>query len=226
MPHVERELYLPATASLKDPKGLFTRIVLLNSIEHLHRPRFEAMLRTELDQAIFMDGDTFFVLPVPELFETLDTHDLAVALDGAQHLHSSALKKGIYDKLPKVPGAIQEWNTGVLAVRMSEATRSFAQEWSRWFGKCRENGYSMDQAAFRSTLFHSNLRIATPPNNWNFRAQKPQYVVGSVRILHAHGDLAKIATTINLRKEYRLYQPDPSLVYGYKPRDFLNKVGG
>jgi hypothetical protein len=223
MPDVERELYLPWNSNLKDPHGLFTRIVKLERFRHPSRPRFDAALQTQLDQAIFIDGDTLFVMPVPEIFETLDAVDIAAAYDN-QYFHSRGIKTGIYDKIPKVPITVREWNGGVIAMQMNDATRAFVTEWSDLFAECRKLGYSMDQAALRSVLFHTRLRLATLDSLWNFRAEKPQYVFGAVRILHAHGDLPAIARTINLKRGYRLYQPDPALIFGHQPKEFLEKL--
>lgn len=224
MPEVERELYLPKMAAelFEDSVGLFTRIVFLDSLRFRHRPRFDAMLQTQLDRAIFMDGDTLFVGPVPELFETLETVDITVAQD-SQYLHSHGVDTGIYDKLPKVPLTVREWNCGVLGMRMTEGVKSFIEEWIRLFDKSLQFGYTMDQAAFRSAFFHSPLRSVTLPSNWNLRAAKPQFINGRVRILHAHGDLPAIAKTINRETGYRLYRPDPALIHGQRPKEYLKR---
>jgi hypothetical protein len=222
MPELERELYLPrATILPREQSAAFTKIVGLSALTHPRRPRFDAFQATELDEVIFLDGDTLLLSPVPDLFESLKFFDLAVAV-GVQYLHSRGIKTDIYNFLPPVPLTFPEWNTGVLAVRMSHEFRLFVREWSRWFGLCRERGFGMDQAAFRSVLVHSKLRVATLPNNWNFRAEKTQYVTGPVCILHAHGDLTAIARTINEERGHRLYQPDAKLVHGQVPKDYLD----
>jgi hypothetical protein len=222
MPELERELYIPAAWTPKDSAGLFTRIVPLQNVTYKHRPRYEAMLQTQLDQAIFMDSDTYFVLPVPELFDALEIADMAIAHD-VQYLHTKGVELGIYDLLPKVSLAVPEWNCGVMCVRVNDTFRSFVKDWHRWFDVCREHGYHMDQAAFRSTLANSRLRIAPLANNFNLRAQFPHFVIGAIRILHAHGDLAAIAQTINRRLGRRQYVPNPTLIHGKQPKDYLTR---
>ena len=220
MPSLECELYATSelVTSLSGAETeLFTRLVTLESLLHPKRPRFEAIQYTELDQVLFMDGDTLFLRPVPELFNTLSLVDVAVA-PSFQWLHSRGVSMGVYKLLPDTPITFPEWNTGVLAVRMSDRFRAFAQEWSRWYGLCRRNGYAMDQAAFRSTLAHSDLRVHNLPTNWNFRAEKTQFVNGIVRIIHAHGELAQIGEPLNADHRYRLYEPDPLLIHGKKPK--------
>lgn len=221
MPEFEREFYLPRAAAEHLPADMcepFTKVVAIEVLTHPWRPRFSAIDMTTLDEAIFMDGDTLFVSPVPELFDTLKTFDVGVAA-APQYLHRKAVQAGIYELLPTVPVTIPEWNTGVLVVRMTEEFRAFSREWSQWFGLCRERGYGMDQAAFRGVLANSRLRVATIAQNYNFRAGVPQYVFGNVRIIHAHGQLQEIAKTINQQTGYRLYQPNLALIDGKKPKD-------
>ena len=76
----------------------------------------------------------------------------------------------------------------------------------------------MDQAALRSALVHSRLRVATVPNNYNFRALLAQTVTGRVKILHAHGELQRISRTINASTGIRLYTPRPEDIYGFRPK--------
>jgi len=159
MPELACELYatpdIVATMTVSD-KSKFTKVVTLQRLAHPKRPRFEAIEQTELDQVLFMDGDTLFLKPVLELFNTLSLVDVAVATSH-QWLHSKGARLGIYKILPKTPMTFPEWNTGILAVSMSEAFRAFTKEWSRWYAMCRQNAYHMDQASFRSTLAHSGL---------------------------------------------------------------------
>jgi hypothetical protein len=76
----------------------------------------------------------------------------------------------------------------------------------------------MDQVALRVALAKSDLRIATLPNNYNFRANINQSVAGTVKILHCHGELQEIAQIVNQQNSIRIYQPGRELVHGLKPR--------
>ncbi len=199
MPELEREIYL--TAPLCEAAGTdldrhFTRVIVLEGSEHPARPRFDSVVRTTLDQALFIDGDTLFLAPVHELFELLDDFDIALAA-APQYLSPKARRLGIYEMLPPVSLAQPEWNTGVLVARMDGAFREMSKTWSGLYATTRSKGFAMDQAAMRSALVHSRLRVATLPNNYNLRALLPQLIAGDVKILHAHGDLKKIAGYIN-----------------------------
>ncbi len=222
MPEVERELYLTHAVAAElsgNWKAPFDRVVTLDTARHFHRPRFEAMLQTGLDRALFIDADTFFVEPVHELFEMLDHFDVA-AMPAPQYIHPLATEKGITDLMPHVPESLPEWNGGVIAARMTPEVMGWVEAWSSLFEQCMASGYQMDQASLRSSLVHSGLRIASLPNNYNFRANIAQVVARNVKILHAHGDLPAIARTINATSGIRTYSPDRRLIHGQFPKDF------
>jgi len=211
---ITRDLHAAVGARLA---GLFTQVIVLPEAGHRHRPRFEAALQTRLDEAIFIDGDTLFLGSVYELFDVFDHFDIAVAL-APQYLSRQAVQLGVFDLLPKVAIAIPEWNGGVIAARVDDAFRAMVERWSALLTECVQVGFNMDQAALRSALVHSRLRIATLPNNYNFRALLAQSVTGHVKILHAHGELGRIARTINASLGIRLYTPRPEDIHGFLPK--------
>ena len=220
MPDLARQIYV--TRALHEVAGarlvgLFTEVVVLEEAQHAHRPRFEAALQTSLDEAILLDGDTLFLAPVYELFDLLEHFDVALAA-APQYLSPMGMRLGIYDLLPKIPAAIAEWNGGLMVARLDEPFRTMVTQWIALYAKCAAVGYEMDQAALRAALVLSKLSIATVQNNFNFRALVPQSVAGQVKILHAHGELKKIARTINASTAMRLYTPRPEDIHGFHPK--------
>ncbi|MEK6216258.1 MAG: hypothetical protein N2B03_03455, partial [Boseongicola sp.] len=117
-----------------------------------------------------------------------------------------------------VPAALPEWNTGLIVANIDMPFRSMVRRWSELFAKCQARGFNMDQAAFRSALVHSHLRIAPLPANYNFRANVPQGIAGAVKILHAHGELATIAGYINNALGIRTYTPRREHIHGFRPK--------
>lgn len=220
MPDLACQLFITEQLYKEVGKGIeenFTDTIMIAEANHRHRPRFEATLRTDLDQAIFIDGDTLFLSPVVELFELLDHIDIAAAL-APQYFSPKAVALGVFEKMPKVSNAQPEWNTGVIVARVDEALRDMVQEWSALFETCREAGFGMDQASFRSALMTSKLRFATLPNNYNFRANVENSLAGEVQILHAHGDLETIGSYINAKQSMRVYTPQRREIYGFLPK--------
>ena len=219
MPDIERHFFVPSTLFDQCRQNLgdaFTKVVQLEHVEHAHRPRFESMRRVELDQMIFIDGDTLLLMPVYELFDVIEQFDLGAAI-APQLFHPDSAASGIYDALPKVSMAIPEWNTGLLVVKRSERFREMVEAWNAYFNVCIRMGIKMDQPAFRSAVAASGMRIATLANIYNIRANVEQVLRGYVRILHAHGDLPAIAKTINSSPALRHYLPDMSLIDGFRP---------
>ncbi len=195
----------------------FAAIQVIDRPLHAHRPKFESMLNCYADQALFIDGDTFFVASVMELFELLEHFDIALA-PAPQYFHSQALNMKIYDGLPRVSTAIPEWNGGVIVARVTDRFRSFVGKWSELFTRCQQRGYRLDQAALRAALVTSDLRIATLPANYNFRANMAQTIKGEVKLLHAHGNLPLIASHINQDVRIRHYVPKPEEIDGFQPK--------
>jgi len=223
MPGLARELYV--TTDLIEPvrsegADSFTELVAVDAPAFPNRPRFESMLETNLDQAVFLDGDTYFVDQVEELFELLTCFDVAAA-PAPQYFHPLALRERIYERLPPaISEALPEWNTGVIVANLTPDFGDMVREWMRLFAFCRAANYDMDQPAARCALAASRLRIATLPNNYNFRANMAQVINRRVKIIHAHGDLEHIASYINRSEGQRQYRPNKQEIHGKKPKGF------
>ncbi len=226
MPDLAREVY--ATQSIIEQiksvdASLFTDFITVDKPFFSHRPRFESMLETKLDQVIFLDSDTYFVEQTYELFELLDLFDIGM-VTAPQYFHPRALQEDIYDLLLPVPEALPEWNGGVLVTNITPAFHEMVHEWMRMFTLCRAANYNMDQPSLRSAIATSKLRVANLPNNYNFRANVAQMANRRVKILHAHGELERIAGHINNNVRRRFYQPNKEEIHGKKPKGFRNEA--
>ena len=216
---MERELYItenifPASKTVLE--GTFTKVVSLRNTNFNHRPRFDSFFMTTLDQAIFIDGDTLVLEPCYELFQVLDDFDIALCIAPQLH-HPKAIESNLHSFLPFVSMAVAEFNAGMIVAKKTEKIRRFVESWMQLFKICLSKQYSMDQVSLRIALAKSDLRIATLPNNYNFRANINQSVAGVVKILHCHGELEEIAKIINQQTSIRLYNPPAQLVHGMKP---------
>jgi hypothetical protein len=216
MPDLERELYI--TENLFAPnrgvlEDAFTKVFPIRS-SFRHRPRFDSCLMTTLDQPIFIDGDTLVLEPVYEVFEVLDDFDVALCLDPQLH-HPIAVGMNLHSSLPFVSMAVPEFNSGLIVANNTDKFRSFIKLWMELFQICMDKHYTMDQVALRVALVKSGLRVATLPNNYNFRANIVQSAAKVVKILHCHGELEEIAKIINQRTTIRGYQPG-NFIHGSK----------
>ncbi|MDF0602287.1 putative nucleotide-diphospho-sugar transferase [Psychromarinibacter sp. C21-152] len=137
--------------------GVFDRVHPLTNVSV--RPKFEALLRSRFDRTIYIDADTRMIAPVGDVFDLLDRFDIAAAQDEGQNNPNS---RRFWRT--SVPAAFPQYNTGVIAVRRSEATDRLFAECDRAF---RENGLEKDQPVFRELLYLSDFRIATLPMAYN-----------------------------------------------------------
>jgi hypothetical protein len=220
MPDLARELYGPRALldNCRFPDGLFTKVVKLDKVQIEHRPRFESFLQTTLDEVLFLDGDTHLVEPIYDVFDLLRHFDAGLTI--APQLHSRlAFDKGVHKHMPSVSLALAEYNGGFIAAKNNARFKSFVMRWIDYFITCLAHDFSLDQASLRVAVATSDMRIATLPANYNFRAHVPQVIGGRVKLLHAHAELKEIAKTINQTENFRNYQPDPSLTYGFFPRE-------
>jgi hypothetical protein len=209
MPSLIRQIYV-TRALFDEHRGPlqqnFDQVLALDGLAFQDRPRFESALQTDLDQAVFIDGDTLILMPFDEVFDLLAHFDLA-ATPGPFATYPDGNRLGIYDAMPKVSNALREWNSGFLLARIDDRFRDFVRRWMELFRICLARGYKLDQASFRVAVATSPLRLANLAENYNFRANIPRFVAGPVKVLHAHGLLPQIASYINKDQGMRLYVP-------------------
>ena len=81
--------------------------------------RIANMRRSPFERTIYLDTDTYVVEPILDVFELLDSYDLALA-------HAPAYR-GLDD--PEVPAAFPEFNCGFVAWRASDRVSEFLAAW-------------------------------------------------------------------------------------------------
>ncbi len=155
------------------------------------RSRMEAWRRTSFERTLALDADVWLSEPVPEVFDILDRFDLAAAHAPWRERYPVA-----------APESFPEHNCGVVAFRKGEALLAFVDDWERRFlghygDRAETEGFHNDQPAFREALYHSGLRIATLPAEYNWRGVG--YVWGTVKVLHTRRDPVVVAAEINGR---------------------------
>jgi len=154
--------------------------------------RMEAWRKTPFERTLALDADAWLAEPVPELFDALDRFDLAAA---------HALWRQGYPVA--APGSFPEHNCGVVAFRRGQPWLDFVDDWERRFlaryGGLEEGagGFHNDQPAFREALYHSGLRMATLPAEYNWRGMG--YAWGKVKVLHVRRPPEMVAREINER---------------------------
>ncbi|MEM9250210.1 MAG: putative nucleotide-diphospho-sugar transferase [Pseudomonadota bacterium] len=172
--HPDAEIDLFTDAPTGDP--VFTVEHLLG--DSFFRPKIEALRRSRFARTLCFDSDTVFLAPLDDLFVALDKADilgvLALNRTGRFSPRSSPLS-------PAVPVV----NSGVLALRRTEATQRFLRTWE---ATLRETGHNADQRSMRDLLFSGDVTFMPVGAAYNFKNMALLDVWGpgqaAPRILH------------------------------------------
>lgn len=154
--------------------------------------------RSPFNRTLYLDADTYVCAPLDRLFALLDQFDIAAA--------HAPLR--ITAPVPSVPDGFPELNAGVIAFRSRDAVSTFFADWLAAYRRDLERGIwqESDQPAFRERLFHSGLRLATLPPEWNCRYNSPGFAEGMVRLLHGTlGDPETVAARLNADLRQRVH---------------------
>jgi Nucleotide-diphospho-sugar transferase len=176
-----------------------------------HKPIDKTLaLHCPFERTVFLDTDTRVFGDLTPLFAVLEQFDLALLQD---------VNRGWNYELPSVPACFSEFNTGVIAFRRTPAVTEFFQKWrDNHAALARDRGFVNDQPAFRQTLYRSSLRVAPLPSEFHFLANFPNALLWKVRLIHARGDLDRMAGQIDEQLGTRVYIPEVGVVGAYAGR--------
>ena len=118
--------------------------------------RIMNLIKTPYEYTIYLDSDTFATRPVlDDIFNLLKTFDIAMC-------HTAAISEA-YGR--EIPSTFPEYNCGLIAYRKSKC-QDLLKNWLELYS-AQMSGH--DQGTFRQALFHSGLRIATMPQQYNWK---------------------------------------------------------
>jgi len=137
---------------------------------------------TPYDRTLYLDSDVYVNEPISEVFDILDDFDMAAALDAHQQpainngSHEAPdIYDGRYDPAP-------EYNTGVLAYRMTDSVEHCFDIWEESYDS--ENHWA-GQPSFIPGYVKSDVRICTLPRRYNFIVGLKNVVSGRVKVFHS-----------------------------------------
>lgn len=142
------------------------------------------MRQTPYERTLFIDADTYFLDPVPELFSILDQFDCAATHE--EYLNTDWWN---YYANAHIPASFPEFNTGVLAFKRSPRMLRVLEEWAKLYQQFIESDPSKeinDQPFFRAAVYASDVRVATLTREYNCKFRGQGYLNGRVKILHGH----------------------------------------
>lgn len=122
------------------------------------RSKIDAIKASRFDRTLYLDSDLIVLADISDVFTVLDRFDIALTHDPVRNTHF-----GVYWKTP-LPNSFPTMNGGVIAIRKSDATKEFLDDWKQ---AVQDFGTGRDQPTLRELLWAGDLRIATLPEEYN-----------------------------------------------------------
>lgn len=177
---------LPITVFSQFPldSRLFERVIRVEGSGDGFYDKILFMRETPYERTLFIDADTYFVDPVPELFAMLDRFDCAAT-------HEEYLNTDWWNDYPRpdIPASFPEFNTGILAFQRSPQMDRVLEECSKLYQSFIEENPTKeinDQPFFRAALYANDARVATLTREYNCKFRGQGYLNGRVKIVHGH----------------------------------------
>jgi len=215
----EMDIDIALVTNKNRSENLFDEIIVLDNPKYGFVDKIYGIMRSPYSETIYLDTDTFVENDISGLFDLVNRFDIAGAIN-----HSR-----ITTKIESVPDTFPEYNTGVLVY---DATNC-VEFCSNWLKNHKNNAdkYHGDQESFRETLYHSKLRIATIPPEYNCMVRYPGHAKGPVHVFH--GRLMDIDTKgskvkfnmkqaveeINRTNNHRVFYPSGGTFISFKKID-------
>ena len=167
------------------PNGLFDQVIIKGA-NYSYRDKL--LIRySPFEHTIFMDTDTYVCDNLDDLFRILDFREFAI--------HQA--DEGYEFQMPEVSNAMPEFNTGVIAYKLTPNVEKLIDAWETSFET--NSNIITDQYHLRKTLYESEVKFAIFSSAYNFIVSYPNFVIQKVKILHGRPftDLITIANDIN-----------------------------
>lgn len=128
--------------------------------------KLQALLDSPYDRTLYLGSDTYAFRPeVASMFDLLGRFDLVAA-----HAPFRINTCWGNTSIPEIPVCYPEFNCDLLLFRKNYQVMDFLE---RWRGMYMDHAFSHphDQGAFRYLAYFSDLRIATLPEEYNYRGK-------------------------------------------------------
>lgn len=170
-PHIP--ICLITDSEVTDP--VFDQVQILDNPEFGFEDQILNLADTPFDRTIYLDSDIYADDSVEDLFEILNQIDVALAYSQSREAWSIA----------GVPEAYPEYNSGVMAYRLTDQFQKFLSRWEDIYFTGKKGEETMrNQPSLRKALYESEVRIATLTPEYNCMFRYPGHVVGKVKLFH------------------------------------------
>jgi hypothetical protein len=193
---------------VKITDDVFDEVIRLENPAYGFEDQIYNLDRTPFDRTIYLDTDIYADGSVADVFDLLDQFDMAVT-----HNHD-----GKAWPVEGVPESFPEFNTGVIAYRLTNQFRSLLTMWEDVYIEKKQTDETVqNQPTFRQAVYESDIRFATLRQEYNCAFWTPGYAVGEVKLFHGrlqsvngpgageYFDAETAVKIINQTKEPRTY---------------------
>lgn len=163
------------------------------------------MLRTPFAKTLFLDTDTYCLRSCADIFQLLDSFDLAAAHAPIR----TSRRRPAFDTFPD-PRLYPEFNTGVLAFNRTPRVVACLEDWRRLYDQTKppDGGKHQDQPSFRLAVWQSGLRVAVLPPEFNLRTGMPFFIGGNSDAFILHDKTGFLPHNIKvLDDRSRIFRP-------------------
>ena len=152
-----------------------------------------------------MDSDTYVAEDFSEIFQLLDRFDLALLQSPFEQKY----------RLKDVPDCFPEFNCGIILYKNEPKVYDLFRTWKVLYERDLVNakqlmkpnqGCLQDQPTFREAIYHSDVRVATLPPEYNCSINNPGRLLGKVKIFQGrHPSFPNLARKMNKKVGERVY---------------------
>ena len=138
------------------------------------------------DRNLYLDTDTYIDGDITDIFNLLDSFDLALA----ENPGTGSSNQAVYDKLDiEFPTAFPVFNSGVIAYKNNENIINLFSEWNKIYHKSITDDipHETNQPSLRAALYGSDVRFVTLRNEYNFQINHHRRARGKIKIVHNSG---------------------------------------
>lgn len=162
--------------------------------------KIDAMRQSPFDSTLFLDTDTRICAPIADLFTLHGRCDIAMAHTPRRVTSHSNVE---------IPDWFPEPNSGVVWYTNKLVVQSFLADWRAQYDILnRGTSHYEDQISLRTALWeYRAIRWHVLPPEYNCRTVVPQFVCGTVKIIHGRGDLKAQERELNKHLGMRIWLP-------------------
>lgn len=221
MPELERALFTPDPIK---PQG-FDKVTSLprrlGKYWYMDRTRYFNIafeMLEDYDQCLYLDSDTNFIQPFPEIFCILERFDIAAPM-GARRITGGTLLN--------LPDSFAEYELGVIVFRRNKRVQEFFEKWKSLQWAQPDFYGNNSQRSFRDAVWLcEDLRIDRLPSEYGLRWNFGEFMSLSVKILHGRyyehplsPTIEDVKQIVNMHDGMRIWSPrDPNWRDGTIPR--------